>query len=59
MLTEDYLTVPDNRVPGIESVLTMVGGRTVHAAAEFSGLNPPPPAVRPAYSPLATGANRL
>ncbi|MEU4160404.1 amidohydrolase [Actinoplanes sp. NPDC026670] len=59
VLTEDYLTVPDSRIPGIESVLTMVGGRIVHAAAEFRGLNPPLPAVQPSYSPLLTGANRL
>ncbi|MEV5156467.1 amidohydrolase family protein [Streptomyces werraensis] len=58
VLTEDYLTVPDTRIPGIESVLTMVDGRIVHAAAEFGGLNPPLPAVRPSYSPLLTGANR-
>ncbi|MET8976389.1 amidohydrolase [Streptomyces sp. NPDC004539] len=59
VLTEDYLKVPDARIPGIESVLTMVDGRIVHAAAEFSALNPPLPAVRPSYSPLLTGANRL
>lgn len=59
VLTEDYLKVPDSRIPGIESVLTMVDGRIVHAAAEFSTLNPPLPAVQPSYSPLLTGANRL
>ncbi|CAL9650255.1 hypothetical protein SUDANB23_06576 (plasmid) [Streptomyces sp. enrichment culture] len=36
----------------------MVDGRIVHAAAEFGGLHPPLPAVRPSYSPLLTGANR-
>lgn len=59
VLTDDYLTVPDARIPGIESVLTLVDGRIVHAAAEFSTLNPPLPAVQPSYSPLLTGANRL
>ncbi|MFC0107342.1 amidohydrolase [Kibdelosporangium aridum] len=59
VLTEDYFTVPDSRIPGIESVLTMVDGKIVHAAAEFSTLNPPLPTIVPAYSPLLTGANRL
>ncbi|MFJ5264863.1 amidohydrolase [Streptomyces sp. NPDC088387] len=59
VLTEDYLTVPDTRIPGIESVLTVVDGRIVHGAAEFSALAPPLPAVQPSYSPLLTGANRL
>ncbi|NNN30619.1 amidohydrolase [Streptomyces sp. S3(2020)] len=59
VLTEDYLRVPDSRIPGIESVLTMVDGRIVHAGAEFGKLNPPLPAVQPSYSPLLTGANRL
>ncbi|GHC80994.1 hypothetical protein GCM10010349_63850 [Streptomyces flavofungini] len=39
------------------SVLTMAGGRVVHAAAEHAALNPPLPPVRPSYSPLLTGAN--
>ena len=38
VLSEDYLTVPDDRIRRIESVLTLVGGRVVHAASPFAGL---------------------
>jgi predicted amidohydrolase YtcJ len=38
VLSEDYLTVPDNRLRKIESVLTLVGGKVVHARAPFTGL---------------------
>jgi len=35
VLSKDYMTVPVDQVGGIESVLTMVGGRVVYAAAPF------------------------
>jgi predicted amidohydrolase YtcJ len=35
VLSKDYLTVPVGDVGGIESVLTMVGGKIVYAAAPF------------------------
>jgi predicted amidohydrolase YtcJ len=38
VLSEDYLTVPEQRIRKIESVLTFVGGRVVHAAGPFAGL---------------------
>ncbi|MEL3947458.1 amidohydrolase [Streptomyces sp. LNU-CPARS28] len=57
VLREDYLTVPAERIPEMVSVLTMVGGRVIHGAAEHTALNPPLPPVRPSYSPLLTGAN--
>jgi predicted amidohydrolase YtcJ len=38
VLNEDYLTVPENRIRKIESVLTLVGGKFVHATAPFSNL---------------------
>ncbi|MBP8533441.1 hypothetical protein [Streptomyces sp. MK37H] len=41
------------------SVLTLVGGRIVHGAAEHTRLDPPPPPVCLAYSPQLTGANTL
>ncbi|WFB10892.1 amidohydrolase [Streptomyces sp. LX-29] len=58
VLSEDFLSVADARIPAITSVLTMVGGRIVYAAREHRRLDPPSPPVRPAYSPLLTGANR-
>jgi predicted amidohydrolase YtcJ len=35
VLTKDYLTVPVDQVGGIESLLTMVGGKIVYAAGPF------------------------
>jgi hypothetical protein len=37
-LSDDYLTVPDQKIRKIESVLTLLGGRVVHATSPFSGL---------------------
>ena len=36
VLSDDYLTVPDEMIRKIESVLTLVGGRAVHATAALS-----------------------
>jgi predicted amidohydrolase YtcJ len=38
VLTEHYLTVPVEKIGGIRSLLTMVGGRVVYAAEPFAGL---------------------
>ena len=37
VLTKDYLTVPAEEIGGIESLLTMVGGRVVYAAGAVRG----------------------
>ena len=39
--------------PRIEADLTVVGGRIVYGAAEYSTLAPEPPPVSPAWSPVA------
>ena len=36
VLSADYLTVPDQMIRKIESVLTLVGGKIVHAAGPFA-----------------------
>jgi hypothetical protein len=36
VLNGDYLTVPVERIPALESMLTMVGGRVVYAAGPFA-----------------------
>jgi predicted amidohydrolase YtcJ len=36
VLTKDYLTVPTGDISGIESLLTMVGGRIVYAAGPYA-----------------------
>jgi predicted amidohydrolase YtcJ len=46
VLSRDYMTLPVNEVGGIRSLLTMVGGRIVYAAGEFSALEESRPARR-------------
>ncbi|WP_377273053.1 amidohydrolase [Peterkaempfera sp. SMS 1(5)a] len=53
VLSEDYFSIPEEDISHIESLLTVVGGRIVHAAGEFEGLAAPLPAVEPAWSPVA------
>jgi predicted amidohydrolase YtcJ len=36
VLNQDYLTVPDQMIRKIESVLTLVGGKIVYATAPFA-----------------------
>lgn len=52
VLTDDYFSVPEEGIRSIESVLTVVGGRIVHAGAEFSLHEPPPIPVLPEWSPV-------
>ena len=51
-LTEDYFSVPEEKIKGIESVLTIVDGRIVYGAQEFQGFDPPPLPVLPEWSPI-------
>jgi len=53
VLSEDYFEVPVERIRGIESLLTLVGGRVVHAAAAFAEHAPPAIPVMPGWSPVA------
>jgi hypothetical protein len=51
-LTDDYLYVPDEQIKDLEAILTIVGGRIVHATREFSALAPSPIPVLPEWSPV-------
>jgi hypothetical protein len=53
VLSADYFSVAQEQIKALESVLTLVGGRPVYAAAEFSDLAPPPLPVLPEWSPVA------
>ncbi|QYU68939.1 amidohydrolase [Leptolyngbya sp. 15MV] len=53
VLSDDYFTVPPERIRCIESVLTVVGGNIVHAATPFADLAPPSLPVMPDWSPVA------
>jgi len=51
VLSADYFAVPVEEIKGIEALLTVMGGRVVHAAAEFGNLAPPLPPVSPDWAP--------
>ncbi|WP_419688855.1 amidohydrolase [Burkholderia theae] len=53
VLTDDYFTIDESRIPQLSSVLTIVDGKVVHADDEFGTLAPPPLPVSPAWSPVA------
>ena len=53
VLSADYFSIPEEEIKALQSVLTIVGGETVHASAEFGGMAPPPLPVSPEWSPVA------
>lgn len=53
VLSEDYFSIPEERIKGLESVLTILGGKPVYAVEEFKDLAPPLPPVLPEWSPVA------
>jgi predicted amidohydrolase YtcJ len=53
VLSADYFSIPEDAIKDLESVLTLVGGMPVYAAAEFKDLSPPPLPVSPEWSPVA------
>lgn len=52
VLTADYFNVSDEEIKSIESVLTILGGKPVYAAEEFSSHDPGIPAAMPDWSPV-------
>lgn len=52
-LSADFFSVEEEAIKWIESVLTVVDGKVVHAAAEFDDLAPPTVPVLPDWSPVA------
>jgi hypothetical protein len=53
VLSDDYFSVPEDAIQDITSVLTLLGGKPVHAAGDFNGLAPPLPTPMPDWSPVA------
>ncbi|MCO7593810.1 MULTISPECIES: amidohydrolase [Pseudomonas] len=51
-LSADYFSVEEEAIKWLESVLTVVDGKVVHAAAEFDKLAPPALPVMPDWSPV-------
>ncbi len=52
VLDRDLFGIPGDEIQDITSVLTVVGGRIVHGAAEFAALSPPMPPAMPDWSPV-------
>ena len=52
VLSADYFSIPEEEIKGLESVLTILDGKIVYAAAEFSKLAPPALPVSPSWSPV-------
>lgn len=53
VLSDDYFTVSPDEIRGLESVMTVVGGRIVHGSEEFASHAPELPAASPDWSPVA------
>jgi len=54
VLSDDYFTVAPDEIRGLESVLTVVGGRVVYGVGEYAKLAPALPPVSPDWSPVRT-----
>lgn len=52
VLSQDYFSVPEEAIKGIESVMTVVDGKVVYAAGAFTPLAPPAIPVVPDWSPV-------
>jgi predicted amidohydrolase YtcJ len=52
VLSSDYFSIPEEEIKNLESLLTIVGGKVVYAAGEFSGMAPPELPVSPDWSPV-------
>jgi hypothetical protein len=50
-LSDDYFAVPVDRIAGLESVLTVVGGKVVHGAGPYEPLAPEAPRPSTDWSP--------
>ncbi|MGN6825864.1 amidohydrolase [Paucibacter sp. M5-1] len=52
LLDKDYFVVPESQIKSISSVLTIMDGRVVFAAQDYSKLSPALPQILPAWSPV-------
>lgn len=53
VLSADFMTVPEEDIQFIESILTVTNGKIVYGAAEFSDDSPTLPPASPDWSPVA------
>lgn len=52
VLSQDYFTVPEEKIADLESMLTIVGDKAVYGSGEFTRLAPPALPVSPKWSPV-------
>jgi hypothetical protein len=52
VLSADYMTVPEDEIRHLSSLLTVLGGKVVHGAGDFASLAPPLPPAMPDWSPV-------
>src|SRR6266704_81639 len=52
VLSDDYLTVPADRISQLSSVLTITGGKVVYGAGKYAALAPAPLKVSPDWLPI-------
>ena len=52
LLERDYFSVPEDEIKLVASVLTVLDGRVVFGAEDYSGLAPTLPEIVPVWSPV-------
>ncbi|MGR8927308.1 amidohydrolase (plasmid) [Rhizobium leguminosarum] len=52
VLDRDYFAVPEDQISSISSVLTIMDGKVVFGAQDYSALSPTLPDILPAWSPV-------
>ena len=52
VLDRDYFAVPEEQIESVSSVLTIMDGKVVFGAQDYSALSPELPAILPAWSPV-------
>ncbi|WP_225412436.1 amidohydrolase [Stigmatella hybrida] len=52
VLDRDYFDVPEDQIKSVTSVLTIMNGKVVFGAQDYSALSPQLPAILPAWSPV-------
>ena len=52
ILSDDYFSIPPDKIRNIKSLLTIVNGKIVYASGEYKRYNPLMPAVIPDWSPV-------
>lgn len=56
VLSDDLMSVTENKIRGITSVLTMLDGKVVYGAGDYADMSPPVPPASPDWGSTATFA---